>query len=481
MPTYVKGYILAVAYGLLCIALGLLLYKLGVSKKYTRKTVHILVGFEWAILYYFMGPSIHTLVVCLGFTALLVFTYFKKMLPAMSSDSSNAPGTVYYGVAMSIMATVSLFQPRFMIPFGIGVFCTSFGDGFAGVIGQAIRRCNPPVFKNKSLLGTLANLVFSFAVAEIFAHIFNLPLSHLSCLFIAIFAVGLELIGVFGLDNIFMTVGISVLSFGLIYHYDTVINYIVPIILTPFVITLVTEKRALTARGLLVAMLLDLVVSLTLGNFGFTLLLSFLLLSVIIDKIKGKKKAEDTVSKKGDCRDEIQVIANGAIPALLSLLFVYTGNYAFVVAYVATLAEAFGDTAASGFGVFAKNTVDVFKFRRCQCGISGGMSLIGTLSSLVAAFLFSLIALAFGAFNMKLVLLSTAAAFLGVIFDSFLGSLFQIKYKCDACGMLTEREVHCGIHTKKHSGFAFFDNDVVNISSGFFTALISVIAFVIIY
>ena len=469
------GYISAFVYGLLCIALGVLLYKLGVPKKYTRKTVHILVGFEWVILHHFFGATIHTLIVCLSFTALLLITYFAKMLPAMSSDSDNAPGTVYYGVSMSIMATVSLFLPQMMIPFGIGVFCTSVGDGFAGVVGQAVKRMNPTVFKNKSLFGTLANFLFSFAVAEFFSISFDLSLSHLSCFFIAFLAVGLELIGIFGLDNIFMTVGISFFSYSLIYHYDSLINFVIPILLTPFVITLVTEKRALTGKGLFVALVLDLVVSLTLANFGFTLLLLFLFCSVLIDKIKKKKKAEDTVSKKGECRDEIQVIANGLIPAVLALLFAITREQVFIVAYIASLAEAFGDTAASGFGVFSSKTYDLFKLRRCQSGISGGMSFVGTFASLVAAFLLSLVSIAFGVADMRIVLIATAAAFLGVIFDSFLGSLLQIKYKCNSCGMLTEREIHCGTRTEKHSGFAFFDNDVVNISSGAFASAVAIL------
>ena len=106
MSPIITGYVSAVVYGLLCIALGVFLYKLGVPKKYTRKTVHILVGFEWAILYHFFGATIHTLIVCLAFTALLIVSYFAKAFPAMSSDSDNAPGTVYYGVSMSIMAVM---------------------------------------------------------------------------------------------------------------------------------------------------------------------------------------------------------------------------------------------------------------------------------------------------------------------------------------------------------------------------------------
>ena len=59
----IKGYILSVAYVLLCLLAALITYKLGMPKKYSRKLVHILVGAEWIILSHYMGNSYHFLVV----------------------------------------------------------------------------------------------------------------------------------------------------------------------------------------------------------------------------------------------------------------------------------------------------------------------------------------------------------------------------------------------------------------------------------
>ena len=140
------GYLTSILYAVLCIGMGLVLYKVGVPKKFTRKLVHILVGFEWVILNYFVGPSVHFLVVCLLFLVILAIDYKMKLVPAMSSDGENAPGTVYYALAMSVMAAITLFLPDMLIPFGLGVFATSFGDGLAGVVGQAVTRHNPKIF-----------------------------------------------------------------------------------------------------------------------------------------------------------------------------------------------------------------------------------------------------------------------------------------------------------------------------------------------
>ena len=476
MTPEIKGYIFAVIYVVVVLAAALVLHKLGLSKKFTRKLVHILVGFEWLILSHFMGASIHFLVVCLVFTAGLLASYLLKLLPAMSSDEENAPGTVYYGVAMSIMAVVCLFLPEMLVPFGIGVFCTSFGDGLAGVAGQLVKKHNPKLFRNKSLIGTLTNFIVSTGVALTISSVFDLNLSVWHCVFIGIFSAGLELVGAWGLDNITITLGVSFFSYALA-SFDATQSYVVPILVTPFLIAAVVGKRALTAWGLVGALVLDLVVSLAFGNFGFVVLLSFFVGSLAVDKIKKRRKKEDTITKKEGTRDLVQVVANGLVPLIMALLYVCTLNPAFLVGYVAALAEAFADTVASGLGVYSKTTFDLFKMKRCECGISGGMSVVGTLSSFIASIIIAIIPFAFGLYGMSLwpVAIAALAAFGGVVFDSFLGSILQIKYTCRVCGALTERELHCNRPTVRHSGFAFFDNDVVNLLSGVFAAALATV------
>ena len=468
-----KAYIFALLYGVFCLGLALLGYKLGMQKKYTRKLVHILVGFEWVILYGFLGGgSIHFLSVCLIFTLLLLVTHFRKLAPMIASDGDNAPGTVYYGVAMSVMATVCLFVPHFVLYFGIGVFSTSLGDGFAGLVGQAVKKHNPKIYGSKSLLGFLTNLVVSFAVPLVFEAVFGMGLKVWHCALIGFFSASLELISSFGLDNITVTLGTAFLSFSIIY-LDSIGNYLVPIVLTPVIIALVLKKKALTPFATVLAVFLDIVVSLTLGYRGFLLLLTFLVGSVLVDKVKKLKQKSDGITKRGDCRDAIQVVANGIVPMFFAIFAALYRNPAFLVGYIATLSEAFADTAASGFGVFSKRNYDIFKARPAEKGMSGGVSLVGSLAALVASFVIPALALLFNIISWQFFLLASLVAFLGVFVDSALGSLLQVKYRCKACGKLTEREWHCQKKCEKASGFEFFDNDVVNLFSGAFAAILA--------
>ena len=471
------GYTFSLLYGVLCLALSVVAYKLGMEKRYTRKIVHILVGFEWVILNHFFGPSLNFLAVCLIFTALLAVSYRKKLFVMISSDSDNAPGTVYYGLSMTAMATASLFLDGFVYAFGIAVVCTSVGDGLAGVLGGFLKRFNVKIYKNKTLVGTFAAFIFSLLSTVAFSHVYSLGLTFGQASLIALLAAGLELISGYGLDNVTLPLGTSALAY-LIMIGSNVMQYIVPIVLTPFVIALVLSARLLTPKGVMMAVVLDVVVSVSLGNLGFVLLLSFLLLSVLIDKIKKKlKKSGDDITKKTGARDSIQVVANGIIPAAFALLYFITGSYVCIIAYVTALAECFADTAASGFGMLSKRAFDVFKMKKVEVGMSGGMSAVGTLSSLAAALLLSAIAIPFGAIDAKIWLLCSACAFLGAIVDSALGSLLQAKYKCQRCAKLTEKEIHCNTKTELLSGVSFIDNDAVNLISTIAASVIAMIGF----
>ena len=475
-----KGYLFAALYGIFCLALAALLYKLGVEKKITRKVVHILVGFEWVILNHFMGPSVHVLVVCVLFTLLLVLTHRKNLLPMISSDGDNAPGTVYYGIAMTIMATITLFVPKMIVPFGIGVFCTSLGDGLAGLMGQLMSYPrNAKIYGNKTIYGTLYNVVVSSIVVGCFNSVFDLGMSMWFVLAVAAFSTILELFTGRGLDNISITLGTAFLSYALI-NYPGAENYLVPILLTPVIIAFANKKKALTVGGILAALAVDIIISITLGNSGFLLLLAFFAFGILTDKVKKKYKKtkqnkKEPTEKRGDCRDQIQVLANSLVATICAIFFGITNNRIFVITFAASLAEALADTVASGIGVLNPKAYDLFRMKPCKPGISGGMSILGTFTSLLASLLMAVFASLLGLVATNEIAIVMFCAFLGGIFDSFLGSLAQVKYTCTVCGELVEREEHCGKPTTHYSGMKMMSNDLVNLLGTAFSAILALI------
>ena len=118
------------------------------------------------------------------------------------------------------------------------------------------------------------------------------------CLFIAILSTGLELIGAFGLDNLFITLGVAFFSYSLM-TWDATMVYVVPIITAPLIIAAIIEKRALTVSGLIMAMIMDFTVSAVFGNMGFLVLISFFVGSLVTDKIKKTQKARGHHNQEG--------------------------------------------------------------------------------------------------------------------------------------------------------------------------------------
>ena len=477
-----KGYLFSIVYAVLVLALGLALYKLRCPKKVTRKLVHILIGFEWVILYRFFGGGIHFLFVCLLFLGILLISYRKRLLPMIESDSDNSPGTVYYALAMSIMALITVFVPDMILPFGIGVFCTSLGDGFAGLLGQLMNTpSNGKIYGNKTIYGTLYNAIICFIVAGVMNAKFDMGMADWHIVAIALFATLLELFVSRGLDNITVTLGASFLSYFFI-HFDRAENYIIPIILTPIMIAFASKKQALTSGGIIAAIIVDIIISISLGNFGFVILFSFFALGLITDKIKKRHKNKGRKAKncrKSNPRDHRQVLANSLAAAVCSLLFLLTSNRVFVVSFVAAFAEALADTTASGIGSLSDKAYDPFRMRPCRAGLSGGMSLIGTMSSIVGASVISLIAYAFGMLSIFESVIVILAGFLGGIFDSLLGSLIQVKYRCTLCNEITEKAMHCNTSTVKHSGIRFVDNNFVNFMSTVFASVLASALYII--
>lgn len=470
----VAGYLVSIFYALACIGGAGVLYKLGCPKTVTRKFVHILVGFEWVILNHFMGNSIHFLAVALALTAVLAIEYRLKIFKMMSSDADNAPGTVYYAVAMSIMSALTLAVPEMSVPFGIGVFCTSFGDGFAGLIGSAVKRGNPRIYGNKSLVGTLAGLTVSFITTAVISLSFSYPLVWWQWLAIAFLSSALELVFGYGLDNIAVTLGTAGLAYAFV-CFPAISDYLVPILLTPLFVGFAYKKKALTLFGVIAAVAVDLAISVSLGNFGFITLAAFFVGGIAADKFKKKhKKSKQSSEKSHECRRAIQVVSNALAAAIAALLFLVTSNKLFAVAFVAAMAEALADTVASGIGSSSARVYDIARFRRCEPGLSGGVSLSGTLSSLVASLLLSAVAICFGVLTPVESAIAAAAAFIGVMIDSILGSLIQAKYRCAVCGRIVERREHCDATATRISGISLVNNDAVNLISNIITAAVAI-------
>ncbi len=188
--------------------------RLRASDETSRKLVHILVALAWIPMYLFFGMSVHLLVPPLTFVVLNYISY-KKDIFSMMERKEKTPaslGTVYYPVSMAVLSGLSLLDGRFLIPYGIGLFCMAFGDGLAPYAGH-IKKGNAAFFGGRrTLLGTLTVFAASAAVAALMTLLFSLPLSPYEIALTAAAAALFEAIGLRGFDNLTLPVGVGVLS-----------------------------------------------------------------------------------------------------------------------------------------------------------------------------------------------------------------------------------------------------------------------------
>ena len=187
-------------------------------------------------------------------------------------------------------------------------------------------------------------------------------------------------------------------------------------------------------------------------------------------KILRKKRGQEKIS---DSRGFWQILINGGLGTAFILLYGLSGQKMFFIVSMISIGGCFVDSVSSDVGTLsAKKPYDIFRRRRVETGLSGGMSSLGTLSALV----FSLLIGLFAAWALSLAwphaIMAAAFVFLQSILDSALGSLVQVKYRCQVCGAVTEKKLHCGAETEYHSGVKLIDNNAVNlISSVIVTAL----------
>lgn len=241
--------------------------------------------------------------------------------------------------------------------------------------------------------------------------------------------------------------------------------------------------QSLSLNGAFIAWVIGTLIGYGGSSYGYTLLGLFFITSSFWSHYKEERKYHlYHLHEKGTKRDAIQVLANGLVPAICSIAYVRTQQECFLVAMAVSLASATADTWASEIGVLSQKPArSILTFKILETGLSGGVTLLGSLAQVGGACLIAL----FSTSWLKIIYHSsmtwgflwlTIAGFgiLGSIIDSYLGALIQVKYECVECYKITERPIHHEKRAKRIRGWRYMSNDWVNLISQSLVTLLSI-------
>ena len=118
-------------------------------------------------------------------------------------------GTVYYAISLLILVILTfgifneyngIYGPTIGL---VGAIVMGYGDGFAGIIGKALKS---PSYKigttTKTLAGSLTMLCITFIILSGFLAYFNIAFWYLKAIFLALILTIIEAISIKGTDNL---------------------------------------------------------------------------------------------------------------------------------------------------------------------------------------------------------------------------------------------------------------------------------------
>lgn len=255
-------------------------------------------------------------------------------------------------------------------------------------------------------------------------------------------------------------------------------QYFLGFFLAAFIAMLARKTRSLSRSGAHAATATGAIIF-GLGGWQWAiLLLTFFISSTALTRaFKQRKKQTNEKYSKGGERDAGQVIGNGGVATFFVVLgFVFPHATWPWLGFAAALAAVNADTWATELGILNPHPPRLISDLRkvVEKGTSGGISLVGTLASLMGAGLIGLESALFSPLgvNWTFFFFVTIAGLLGSLFDSLLGATTQAIYFCPTCKKETERyPTHsCGTQTNQIRGWKWLDNDWVNFACGAFGA-----------
>lgn len=161
----------------------------------------------------------------------------------------------------------------------------------------------------------------------------------------------------------------------------------------------------------------------------------------------------------------------------------------FTIGFLGAISTSTSDIWAVEIGVLSKRKPKfiICPWEEISKGVSGGITILGEIASLLGSLFIGAIVAMLTVFNLldipqanyqQVLLITSASGFIGEKVDSLLGAVFQIKYYCLKCNEYSDKVIHiCGNRAICKSGIAWFTNELVNIVSTLVGSFIAILIY----
>jgi uncharacterized protein (TIGR00297 family) len=409
----------------------------------TRKIVHIsMLSFALLLPFLTWVEAAGAALAALAFN-LIILPRLELDLGKQAGGESAARPVQWTGIVaypVSVLVLILLYGQRMEVVGAVWAIM-ALGDGFASVAGETL--CGPsiPWNRGKTWSGFAAFIAAGTLGSFALAHWISPLLPELKVLLVcaATAAAGavVETLPI-GLDD---NISVPLICGGFMYcvlliewsALESNLPYLGVRVLLALGINAAFALAALAIRavnrsGAAMGFLMGAIIYMSYGYKSFLVLLAFFVIGSTATRLGYARKAAMGVAEgRRGARSWREAAANTLAAAFFSIL-VITTHYeaAFLVALIAALAEAAGDTISSEIGQWVSGRAYMITtLKPVPAGQDGGVSLAGTLAGMGASAAIVATAYALGLCRPGTAIVAFVAAGAGNLFDSYLGATIE--------------------------------------------------------
>ncbi len=233
-------------------------------------------------------------------------------------------------------------------------------------------------------------------------------------------------------------------------------------------------RRSLSRSGAVAAVPVGTAIVAAGGWWWGALIVAFFGSSSWLSRQHPHPAGQTTQPRRGSERDVVQVLANGAIAALIAASSPYRSpparRYRYP-AYAGALAAATADTWATEIGAGSRSAPRLITTGRVvPPGTSGGVTRRGTAGAFAGASFLGMLAAVVPVEGpherrARIIGATALAGVAGAMTDSLLGATLQAAYQCPVCGATVEHPRHCDTGAVLVRGVPAVTNDLVNLAA----------------